>query len=69
MVGFPVMYWAAVQFGMNAEALFREVSSAATPEVRRLMIDWISEPERQSPEDVGWRLVETADGSRYKLQW
>src|SRR5438445_455510 len=29
VVGFPVMYWAAVQFGMNAEALFREVSSAA----------------------------------------
>ena len=29
MVGFPAIYWAAVQFGMNAEALFREVSSAA----------------------------------------
>src|SRR5713226_6597556 len=33
VVGFPVMYSAAVQIGMNAEALFREVASAAIPEV------------------------------------
>ncbi len=53
----------------NAEALFREVASAAIPEMRKLLIDWISEPERQSPEDGGWRLVETPDGPRYKLRW
>ncbi len=69
LVGLPVMYGVALQIGMNAEALFREVASAAIPEVRKLLIDWISESERQSPEDGGWRLVETPDGPRYKLRW
>jgi hypothetical protein len=69
VVGFPVMYRVADQLGMNAEALFMEVAMAATPEMRKLLIDWISEPERQSPEEMGWRLIETSDGPRYKLTW
>jgi hypothetical protein len=68
VVGYPVMYRVAEQLGMNAEALFMEVASAAIPEVRKLLIDWISEPERGSPEEMGWRLVETPDGPRYKLR-
>jgi hypothetical protein len=67
VVGFPVMYWAANQLGMDAEALFKEVASAAIPEVRRLMMDWISGPGTHSPEEMGWRLVESPDGPRYKL--
>lgn len=69
VVGFPVMYWAANQLGMNAEALFNEVAMAATLEVRRLLMDWISEPEHDSPEEMGWRLVDSPDGPRYKLSW
>jgi hypothetical protein len=67
VVGFSVMYWAAKQVGMNAEAMFEEVAAASTPEVRKLLTDWISEPERQSPEEGGWRLVDSPDGPRYKL--
>lgn len=67
VIGFPIMYWAANQVGIDTEALFKEIAMAATPEMRKLMIDWISEPERQTPEEMSWRLVDTADGPRYKL--
>jgi hypothetical protein len=67
VVGFPVMYWAANELGMNAEALFQEVAAAATPEMRRLLMDWISEPKHDSPEEMGWKLVDSPDGPRYKL--
>jgi hypothetical protein len=66
VIGFPVMYWAANQLGMNAAELFEEVALAAIPEVRQLMMDWISEPNGQTPEDMGWALVETPAGPRYK---
>lgn len=69
IVGFPVMYSAASQLGMDAEALFREVAMAATPEVRQLMMNWISDPQRHSPEEMGWRLVQSPDGPRYKPTW
>ncbi len=69
LVGFPVMYWAANQLGMNADALFHEVAMAAIPEVRQLLLGWMSNPHRQTPEEGGWRLVDTLDGPRYKLRW
>lgn len=34
--------------------------------MRNLILDWLSEPKHQSPEEMGWRLVETQDGPRYK---
>lgn len=67
VIVFPVMCWAANQVGMDADALFKEVAMAATPEVRKLIIDWISEPERPTPEEMSWRLVDSPDGPRYKL--
>jgi hypothetical protein len=69
LVGFPVIYWAANQLGMNADALFKEVAIAASPEVSDLITKWMASSERQSPEDGGWRLVDSPDGPRYKLSW
>ena len=66
-IGFPIVYWSAQKLGMDADALFLEVASKAIPEMRDLITDWLSEPDRQTPERMGWVLVDTPEGFRYKI--
>jgi hypothetical protein len=67
VIGFPIVYWSAQALGMDADALFLEVANAAIPEVRDLITSWISESDRQTPEQMGWMLVDTPGGPRYKI--
>ena len=67
VIGFPIVYWSAQKLGMDADALFLEVANAAIPEMRDLITEWMAGPDRQTPEQMGWILVDTPDGSRYKI--
>jgi hypothetical protein len=69
VLGFPIVYWSAQKLGMDAESLFFEVANAAIPEMRDLITNWISGPDRQTPEQMGWIVVETPEGPRYKINW
>ncbi len=67
VIGFPVWLEVAREAGLDADRVFRQTAKTACPEVRQVMEDWINAPSRASPEKMGWHLIDTPDGRRYKL--